>query len=937
MLFAAQCFLMIFIWLEPAFAQRQGPQYEQGTHQYLVRQAWELVKLQHPEVISHDMNNHIGTSEAVPQWGGKVVIGAFQEDVDDIVYLNDYPNETSTHFWDADAGDNSKINIFPFGDFQNAYMKARAFMYNFDGETGRAILINYSGGDGDFIFYGSLFDFYRTGNYYIVARWRPGQLPPIVPVNPPILVHCDQETRDNYVYVILGHVAHLLGDMAVPAHSHNDTHVPNVDDDFYENCATPAFCQLWDFNVALSAGGTIDVMSKTTPLAYLFYTTNQIAAHFPSGLPPLCDAFGNDGRDPWHAGDYHYEMEALFSTMGGIPNCASLFNPVPMGGTLIPLSIRSIAGLLYWFYTEVTPITVRIGPATSAEGVAPPQGSFKYNGSIVDPNTWSVSVPRRTPFTLEVTPPGGWYFYRWNDNQADNFLNVRTITPAVSGTSIAYSTQFKKQLGTGNPNAFVHTGQRRFIEGGAGDMHVVYESGGGIWWERCVSNINWHLGSPGPLNQAQAKNPSIDFINENHVAIAFQERRANGFYDIVIMVMFLGTPIAPDNGVAVHRIPVDRPYSEDANPVVSAGWGTNEYPRKLMVVWKDNARGLCLNYASVLSTGLVGEQNIPRYGLSWFNGINWSQVIQGASPNATGHSLATNKYLWNNSFPHFHLAFLDQTSGGSNAYYCNLIQSGGTDAPSRENTRSAKGVVPVVTITQSSIVNVSQNTYAPVARSVSIAGLYDNSARIAYVGDVGYNQFTVIRNPSNLGFSQMLGQLVGNVAIDEYLGNYYCVFWTEDHGARNMFSENYDANPPQILPTTGEWIQSVSGGSSLSLDSHVGPPYAFQFWSSWIDAPGKLNAVVESKKATPFSLDQNYPNPFNPVTTISYQIPVAARVTLTVFDVLGREVQTLVDGQYQSEGSHTILFDGSTLTSGIYFCRLTAGANVATKKVQLIK
>jgi hypothetical protein len=83
-------------------------------------------------------------------------------------------------------------------------------------------------------------------------------------------------------------------------------------------------------------------------------------------------------------------------------------------------------------------------------------------------------------------------------------------------------------------------------------------------------------------------------------------------------------------------------------------------------------------------------------------------------------------------------------------------------------------------------------------------------------------------------------------------------------------------------------------------------------------------------------LNQNFPNPFNPTTTIRFLIPSRTRVTLTVFDLLGREVATLVDGM-QDPGEKTTTFDGSNLASGVYFYRLKAGERIETKKAVLIK
>jgi photosystem II stability/assembly factor-like uncharacterized protein len=86
-----------------------------------------------------------------------------------------------------------------------------------------------------------------------------------------------------------------------------------------------------------------------------------------------------------------------------------------------------------------------------------------------------------------------------------------------------------------------------------------------------------------------------------------------------------------------------------------------------------------------------------------------------------------------------------------------------------------------------------------------------------------------------------------------------------------------------------------------------------------------------------YKLEQNYPNPFNPSTTINYSLPKSAKVTLIVYDALGQEVSTLVNG-HREAGNHTERFiaDGK-LTSGVYFYKLTAGDFTDTKKLMLLK
>jgi hypothetical protein len=83
-------------------------------------------------------------------------------------------------------------------------------------------------------------------------------------------------------------------------------------------------------------------------------------------------------------------------------------------------------------------------------------------------------------------------------------------------------------------------------------------------------------------------------------------------------------------------------------------------------------------------------------------------------------------------------------------------------------------------------------------------------------------------------------------------------------------------------------------------------------------------------------LEQNYPNPFNPSTVVGFQLSVAGKARLSVYDVLGREVAVLVDGVL-AQGSHSVNFDASALPSGVYLYKLEAGGMVATRRMTLVK
>ena len=83
-------------------------------------------------------------------------------------------------------------------------------------------------------------------------------------------------------------------------------------------------------------------------------------------------------------------------------------------------------------------------------------------------------------------------------------------------------------------------------------------------------------------------------------------------------------------------------------------------------------------------------------------------------------------------------------------------------------------------------------------------------------------------------------------------------------------------------------------------------------------------------------MSQNYPNPFNPSTTIEYQIPKATFITIKIYDVLGKEVVTLVNEEMPA-GIHEVNFESNDLTSGLYLYKISAGGFEQTRKMLLVK
>jgi glucuronoarabinoxylan endo-1,4-beta-xylanase len=99
---------------------------------------------------------------------------------------------------------------------------------------------------------------------------------------------------------------------------------------------------------------------------------------------------------------------------------------------------------------------------------------------------------------------------------------------------------------------------------------------------------------------------------------------------------------------------------------------------------------------------------------------------------------------------------------------------------------------------------------------------------------------------------------------------------------------------------------------------------------------GVLSTNAPISKPYQFALEQNYPNPFNPTTMIQYELASPSEVKLRVFDVLGREVATLINAR-QSAGRYRVEFNASRLSSGVYFYRLETQNFSQTRKMFLVK
>lgn len=172
-------------------------------------------------------------------------------------------------------------------------------------------------------------------------------------------------------------------------------------------------------------------------------------------------------------------------------------------------------------------------------------------------------------------------------------------------------------------------------------------------------------------------------------------------------------------------------------------------------------------------------------------------------------------------------------------------------------------------------------------------------------------------------------------SVGMVIGKENKLFLTEDGGINWRNVEMPPDTNNRIFPF-GLLSEKLNGHiAATTLDSFLGTDLVLIFKPF-----NKTLTDVEEIKGdilpTEYSLSQNYPNPFNPNTVIRYQLSVAGKVVLKVYDILGKEVAILVNGEQQF-GTYSVNFDASHLSSGIYFYALKAGSFIQTKKMILLQ
>ena len=444
-------FIFTLVLVQTAFA------HDTPVHQYIVKQAYYFLENEKgpiPELRDRIGLSFVGSGDDDDPWQtGYIGVGAMREDLEDPLWgygdLFEGWTPTSTHFWDADNGDDVLTPIPGSPDAFNAYYKARTYLfgghriffqkYSIDPELGVIFGYLYS--------YSSIIELYKTGhcfsegyvaldgNYY---TWTPEE------------IYMDLEAARKMAAMILGRVAHLLTDMSVPAHTHNDLHAFG---DGYEDWMAAHYLDgyyelpfidliYWDAWNAARQGPLIDPYQAVITndwirqIRYLFYTGNQIADRFPSD--------DNDG-DNNYSTNYNGDDYTILNLIQEIthPYTAGSVTPHEVNTYAFRYCIRAVAGLFYWFANEtgmITKITAKnnfeYGTIKVGVNTTPTQKNSPYIFGAITGQTVNLEAQNQSY---------GGYERVWNTGGVSNSISKwtrqvgSTITNLTNGGNITYS------------------------------------------------------------------------------------------------------------------------------------------------------------------------------------------------------------------------------------------------------------------------------------------------------------------------------------------------------------------------------------------------------------------------------------------------------------------------------------------------------------------
>jgi len=207
--------------------------------------------------------------------------------------------------------------------------------------------------------------------------------------------------------------------------------------------------------------------------------------------------------------------------------------------------------------------------------------------------------------------------------------------------------------------------------------------------------------------------------------------------------------------------------------------------------------------------------------------------------------------------------------------------------------------------------------------------------------------FAKVPTATNISFRYVTGDPgsagLPSGATNYYKGGYWVITSDGNPGSSfrmdlNAIGVGFDTTAMRVLSRPNSTTAWQYAGSAAGYSGGSVADTAISTFGQFAVGLGPKVTAVEGSSSLPkeITLMRNYPNPFNPSTTIKYQLPSEARVSLVVYSLLGQQVATLID-EMKPAGDHAVTFDASKLSSGLYLYQLKAGSFIQTRKMLLVK
>jgi len=919
--------LVLFSITGNLFSQKDETNLVSDKHKYVTYQGWELIRSIHPEVTYTPMHNamknpsngnygdyYSAEYDGTGPWEkGTILTGSYREDKEDPVYCYCGTLDcdlTRPHFWNADVGDVNRGYSSDSYIWQGANEKMKAYWTsNIPGYDGKGLSIGpIRKGDLDYsvsIRYNNLAQVYQDPWFVVVDYERPytrcgetgwGGINGSIPLVQYLTLWCGKTEQEAFIIIrkivweIVGRMCHLIQDMGVPAHVHDDPHPSLIDADYYEYDYLNVQGHYLDktYADAITQGAfyneepIININNLQNPIRTITYLANQLSDRFPSDNGDADISFTQNSNTD-DATFIYNQLHPKYEFLSQIPTQHFGNNP-PYGLMELILnqnyvySIRATAGFLWYVYNQFGIISTP-PPIISSISQSPAPltlgNSTTFTCNLTagsGPSTYSWSMTNTTDYNITYTPPAptsNHFTIYWNPTDISSKVKVPDKSIKISCTA---SNDF------GNSTKIVKA------------YYYANSIGGCPWLVVTDQDTNFHFDN-NLLNKSQLPENQGSFITDKYIL-----KTKPGIFDNKIKLDIVETSIDSTiiNNIKLYAV---------THPIgTKLGILSNN-----TIVMYDSATVKENTNASLFDP----ENNYTNIT----NNIHFHNHDK-INNNTTGDSLY-----------HIYAEYLRNTI--SNPGIITYMERDLTRVPINPwvkdsysgnlfiNTSTGTSQIPFMRRENLDDVIIPVNPGGRQGSVDSIHIAWDKSFKIQYaaIASLSYSGFTIIEWPLVTAFHTNDGDVLQNLL---YLDSGYT--YVSPNAYLNLeFSPPANKGPSNDIK---EYIIEING-QVIFLGSNK----------------MKTNKVTKPDRNTipdQYSLSQNYPNPFNPVTKINFAIPKQGFVTLKIYDVLGREVRTLVN-EVKSAGQFLVDFNASEFSSGVYFYRLESEGFSDIKRMMLIK